>query len=87
MVGLASLNEAVQCTYEAASSRRALTRAPFNSHHQDQAQGTASNPPDPCRPLFNPPLVEGLHSASALGILFPSFDVGSVCTACRASSA
>eukprot|EP00983_Pelagomonas_calceolata_P115614 1160218-Pelagomonas_calceolata.AAC.8 len=28
-------------------ARRALEQASINSHHQDQARGTAKNPPDP----------------------------------------
>eukprot|EP00983_Pelagomonas_calceolata_P089803 1157347-Pelagomonas_calceolata.AAC.5 len=27
--------------------KSALEKTPFNSHHRDQARGTASNPPDP----------------------------------------
>eukprot|EP00983_Pelagomonas_calceolata_P112095 1159849-Pelagomonas_calceolata.AAC.5 len=37
----------VQYAYKLASTRRALEKTPFNSHHQDQARATASNPPDP----------------------------------------
>eukprot|EP00983_Pelagomonas_calceolata_P001995 66971-Pelagomonas_calceolata.AAC.1 len=36
----------VQYAYELASTRRNLKKASLNSRHQDQAQATASNPPD-----------------------------------------
>eukprot|EP00983_Pelagomonas_calceolata_P044743 1139424-Pelagomonas_calceolata.AAC.2 len=38
---------AVQYAYELASTRRALKNTSINSYHQDQARGTASNPPSP----------------------------------------
>eukprot|EP00983_Pelagomonas_calceolata_P123300 1160993-Pelagomonas_calceolata.AAC.1 len=37
----------VQYPCKLASTRRALVKTSLNSHHQDQAQATASNPPDP----------------------------------------
>eukprot|EP00983_Pelagomonas_calceolata_P087553 1156979-Pelagomonas_calceolata.AAC.1 len=37
----------VQHAYKLASTRRALEKTSFTSHHQDQAWATASNPPDP----------------------------------------
>eukprot|EP00983_Pelagomonas_calceolata_P060566 1146440-Pelagomonas_calceolata.AAC.2 len=37
----------VQYAYTLASTRRALEKTSFTSHRQDQAQATASNPPDP----------------------------------------
>eukprot|EP00983_Pelagomonas_calceolata_P086059 1156676-Pelagomonas_calceolata.AAC.4 len=37
----------VQYAYKLASTRRALEKTPFDSHQQDQARATASNPPDP----------------------------------------
>eukprot|EP00983_Pelagomonas_calceolata_P081337 1155536-Pelagomonas_calceolata.AAC.1 len=39
--------QSVQFAYEFASTRRALEKTSFNSHHQNQAWTTASNPPDP----------------------------------------
>eukprot|EP00983_Pelagomonas_calceolata_P050884 1142180-Pelagomonas_calceolata.AAC.1 len=50
---LKSLAHSVQYAYELDSarsglaSRHALEKTSSNSHHQDQAQATASNPPDP----------------------------------------
>eukprot|EP00983_Pelagomonas_calceolata_P037867 1136555-Pelagomonas_calceolata.AAC.1 len=37
----------VRYAYQLASTRQALEKASFNSHHRDEASGTASNPPDP----------------------------------------
>eukprot|EP00983_Pelagomonas_calceolata_P022178 697059-Pelagomonas_calceolata.AAC.1 len=37
----------VQYAYKLSSTKRALEKTPFNSHHRDQAWATASNPPDP----------------------------------------
>eukprot|EP00983_Pelagomonas_calceolata_P048150 1140938-Pelagomonas_calceolata.AAC.1 len=36
----------VQYAYKLASTRRALEKTSFDSHQQDQARATASNPPD-----------------------------------------
>eukprot|EP00983_Pelagomonas_calceolata_P037601 1136415-Pelagomonas_calceolata.AAC.3 len=37
----------VQYAYKLVSTRRALEKTSINSHRQDQARATASNPPDP----------------------------------------
>eukprot|EP00983_Pelagomonas_calceolata_P059999 1146181-Pelagomonas_calceolata.AAC.1 len=37
----------VRYAYKLASTRRALEKTSLTSHRQDQAQATASNPPDP----------------------------------------
>eukprot|EP00983_Pelagomonas_calceolata_P001948 65809-Pelagomonas_calceolata.AAC.3 len=37
----------VQYAYKLASTRRALEKTSYNSHQQDQARATASNPPAP----------------------------------------
>eukprot|EP00983_Pelagomonas_calceolata_P124082 1161071-Pelagomonas_calceolata.AAC.5 len=60
----------VQYAYKVSSTRRALEKTSFNSHHQDQAWATASNPPDPHRFLSFVTLGKG-DVASALGIFFP----------------
>eukprot|EP00983_Pelagomonas_calceolata_P059480 1145932-Pelagomonas_calceolata.AAC.2 len=67
----------VQYAYQLVSTRCAFEKTSFNS----QTWATASNPPDPYCLLFLL-LVKGIHSASALGILFSSIDVGSVFIAC-----
>eukprot|EP00983_Pelagomonas_calceolata_P074828 1152714-Pelagomonas_calceolata.AAC.2 len=37
----------VQYAHKLASTRRALEKTSFTSHHQDQARATAISPPDP----------------------------------------
>eukprot|EP00983_Pelagomonas_calceolata_P079047 1154513-Pelagomonas_calceolata.AAC.2 len=51
----------------ALNTKSAFEKTSSNSHHQDQARDTASNPPDSIDLLLLPFLVKGIHLASAQG--------------------
>eukprot|EP00983_Pelagomonas_calceolata_P127711 1161437-Pelagomonas_calceolata.AAC.5 len=74
-LALKFLADSVQYNYERVSTRHALEKTSFDSHHRDQAWATASNPSNPNRFFFL--FVEGIHGALILGILFSLIDVGS----------